>query len=103
MNVNLREFLSNNETLHSQLPYDAYSSKRSQKVLGLMWNSEIETLNISCTLQYPDISTKRLVTQQIASVYDPLGYLVPLLTRAKIFQKNFGLKDMTGIRISQMT
>ncbi|KHJ86527.1 hypothetical protein OESDEN_13717, partial [Oesophagostomum dentatum] len=92
MQMNLREFLSNDTTLQSQLPSGTYSNKKAQKVLGLMWNSDNDTLAISCSLQSPDTLTKRLVAHQIASVYDPLGYLVPLLVRAKIFQQKLWLE-----------
>ncbi|KIH56601.1 Pao retrotransposon peptidase [Ancylostoma duodenale] len=35
-----------------------------------------------------EMVTKRLVARQIASVYDPLGWIVPLPTQAKSFQRN---------------
>ena len=58
------------------------------KVLRIAWNSsednlkykvEIEAIQ-SCTTYF----TKRKILSQIAGVYDPVGFLVPFLARAKI-------------------
>ncbi|XGW31610.1 hypothetical protein V3C99_010066 [Haemonchus contortus] len=88
MGMNLREFLSNDSSLRKQLPQEACAKSTIQKVLGILWNAETDTLNIKCTLPTSEVLTKRLVARRIASIYDPFGWLVPLLTPAKHFQQN---------------
>ena len=58
------------------------------KVLGIVWNSSEDNLKYKveneairfCTADL----TKRKILSQIARVYDPIGFVAPLLTRAKI-------------------
>ncbi|VDO84702.1 unnamed protein product [Haemonchus placei] len=88
MGTNLREFLSNDETLRQQLPENACAKSLVQKVLGITWNSETDRLEVRCSLTVSDPITKRSVARQIASIYDPMGWLVPLLVPAKKFQQD---------------
>ncbi|EYC23035.1 hypothetical protein Y032_0016g3087 [Ancylostoma ceylanicum] len=88
MGMNLREFLSNDPTLRNHLSSEACAKSSSQKVLGILWDAESDSLHIRCDLPPTDTVTKRVVARLIASVYDPFGWLVPLLTQAKRFQQN---------------
>uniref|UniRef100_A0A7I4YWR8 RNase H domain-containing protein n=1 Tax=Haemonchus contortus TaxID=6289 RepID=A0A7I4YWR8_HAECO len=83
MNMNIREFLANDTTVQTRLPPEAYSAKKEQKVLGITWNSSNDIVSISCTLPNATNITKRKVAQHIASIYDRLGWLVPLLIPLK--------------------
>ncbi|KIH59879.1 zinc knuckle, partial [Ancylostoma duodenale] len=91
MNMNLREFLSNERTLKGHLPEGSYTNKLTQKVLGITWDSEKDLLQIKCDPLPLRKYTKRSIAQQIASIYDPLGWLVPLLLPAKLFQQKLWL------------
>ncbi|XGW33996.1 hypothetical protein V3C99_018051 [Haemonchus contortus] len=86
--MNLREFFSNDKTLRSQLPETAYARSTLQKVYGIPWDTENDVLTIKCSLPSTSTVTKRLIARQIASIYDPFGWLVPLLVQAKIFQQD---------------
>ncbi|EPB72938.1 Pao retrotransposon peptidase [Ancylostoma ceylanicum] len=88
MGMNLREFLSNDPTLRNHLSSEACAKSSSQKVLGILWDAETDSLHIRCDLPPTETVTKRVVARLIASVYDPFGWLVPLLTQAKRFQQN---------------
>ncbi|XGW14906.1 hypothetical protein V3C99_000860 [Haemonchus contortus] len=95
MNMNLREFLANRVNLKNIIPAEACAQKDQQKVLGIRCNAANDSLHIACSVEATSKATKRTVARQIASIYDPLGWLVPLLTRAKHFQQtlwkhNFG-------------
>uniref|UniRef100_A0A1I7WEM6 Dynein_C domain-containing protein n=1 Tax=Heterorhabditis bacteriophora TaxID=37862 RepID=A0A1I7WEM6_HETBA len=83
--MNLREFLSNNQEFNTSIHTEDLASNRQPKVLGVPWDSTKDTILLQCSLPKRDTITKRTVSQQLASVYDPLGFLVPLLLPAKIF------------------
>ncbi|VDK40164.1 unnamed protein product [Cylicostephanus goldi] len=87
MNMNLREFLANDSRIQDKLPIEAKTTETTQKVLGISWNSTKDQLTIDC--EFPAIPkiTKRNIAKQIASIYDPLGWLIPLLVPHKKFQQ----------------
>uniref|UniRef100_A0A7I4Z3M5 Reverse transcriptase domain-containing protein n=1 Tax=Haemonchus contortus TaxID=6289 RepID=A0A7I4Z3M5_HAECO len=87
MNMNLREFLSNNKSVSEESPEEARASKQTQKVLGIPWDSKHDKLTICCDFPSTVSLTKRTVARQIASVFDPFGWLVPLMVQAKRFQQ----------------
>uniref|UniRef100_W6NH17 Retrotransposon domain containing protein n=1 Tax=Haemonchus contortus TaxID=6289 RepID=W6NH17_HAECO len=88
MGMNLREFLSNDKVVNEGLARESRASTAQQKVLGIPWDSRNDKLSIRCNLPPTSHLTKRIVARQIASVYDPFGWLVPLLTQAKRFQQD---------------
>ncbi|CAJ0592661.1 unnamed protein product [Cylicocyclus nassatus] len=64
-----------------------------QAVLGITWNSETDKFVIKgsmATLKGND--TKRTVTQQLASVYDPMGFLCLYYYRQKYLCSHYGRK-----------
>ncbi|KAL6734956.1 hypothetical protein Aduo_005442 [Ancylostoma duodenale] len=87
MGMNLREFLANDVNLKDFIFQEACAKAAVQKVLGIEWNATGDCLSMHCTLPLTGQVTKRIVARQIAAVYDPLGWLVPLLTQAKHFQQ----------------
>ncbi|EYB91440.1 hypothetical protein Y032_0206g1994 [Ancylostoma ceylanicum] len=87
MGMNLREFLANDVNLKDFISQEACAKAAVQKVLGIEWNATGDYLSMCCTLPFIGQVTKRIVARQIAAVYDPLGWLVPLLTQAKHFQQ----------------
>ncbi|VDL74519.1 unnamed protein product [Nippostrongylus brasiliensis] len=88
INMNLREFRTNSKEVNDRIPPDKLSKSTVPKVLGLKWNSAEDTITITCC--YPDKTTitKRTVSEQISSIYDPLGWLTRLTLNAKLFQQN---------------
>ncbi|KHJ89034.1 integrase core domain protein [Oesophagostomum dentatum] len=87
MGMNLREFLSNSNSLLSILPEEACANGNIQKVLGIEWNATQDTLKIGCSMTNKRRLTKREVARCIASIFDPMGLMTPLLTKAKRFQQ----------------
>lgn len=94
---NLRKWTSNNVQLIEELPADfkdskselLFAEKGSIKTLGVRWHPSSDHFGFSITFQgeqYP--STKRTILSSIASLYDPLGWLAPIIITAKIFMQN---------------
>ena len=55
------------------------------KILGIQWNPEIDSfLFKGISIPTATIVTKRLVLSSIARIYDPLGFIQPLVITAKI-------------------
>lgn len=86
LNMNLREFRSNDERFNNAINEDDKMNSSCPNVLGIPWNSEADKFIIKGSMAVSrGKDTKRRVTQQLASVYDPIEFLVPLLLPAKIF------------------
>ena len=79
---------SNDKTLLKQagIPPDRISPLIQQKVLGVKWNSERDSLtfDFSAVISEVQIETKRTLLMQTARLYDPLGILTPFILRAKL-------------------
>nr|CDJ94813.1 Protein of unknown function DUF1759 and Protein of unknown function DUF1758 and Retrotransposon domain containing protein [Haemonchus contortus] len=88
LNMNIREFVSNDIRLRDLMAEKDKSVNTCPKVLGVPWSSTTDTLEISCELRRSETVTKRAVASTIASVYDPLGWLAPLMHRSKIFLRS---------------
>ncbi|XP_011859594.1 PREDICTED: uncharacterized protein LOC105557062 [Vollenhovia emeryi] len=54
------------------------------KTLGLLWNSNQDVLQYKVTVTNNQKMSKRNILSQIASIYDPLGLIGPILITAKI-------------------
>ena len=89
---NLRKFKSNSpvlrELVHEKYPDDEMPYVENEKVLGVMWNQSDDKLifNFNDVIsRLPEIPTKRNVLKTIASIYDPLGIINPIVVQMKIF------------------
>ncbi|PIO53245.1 Pao retrotransposon peptidase [Teladorsagia circumcincta] len=85
MKMNLREFISNDEKLKRQIPKKDLSEITTQKILGILWNSIQDELILTCKYPPKEKITKGSVSEQIASIYDPLGWMTPITLRGKRF------------------
>ncbi|VDK46105.1 unnamed protein product, partial [Cylicostephanus goldi] len=95
LNMNLREYRSNDEHFNEAIEEGDRMQSTCPKVLGIPWNSEIDKFVIKGSMGVSkERVTKRTVTQQLASVYDPLGLLVPLLLPAKIFLQSLWKEEL---------
>ncbi|XP_024865045.1 uncharacterized protein LOC119617585 [Kryptolebias marmoratus] len=95
----LRQWASNNPNVIHHLPPDTKStscelwlnqdqSDIQEPALGLHWNCKSDTLtykhrHIDCS-----VATMRNIYRVLASQYDPLGYIVPYTTRAKVIVRH---------------
>ncbi|XP_064639791.1 uncharacterized protein LOC135495258 [Lineus longissimus] len=85
----LRQWSSNSPKLSAVAESDGSNAKSEEvSVLGLKWHPEKHTLSIACKIKEQPrskLNTKRTVTSESASVFDPLGFLRPLHVPAKSF------------------
>ncbi|PIC44764.1 hypothetical protein B9Z55_005020 [Caenorhabditis nigoni] len=87
MNMNLREFLSNSVQFNNLVEEKDKASETITKVLGICWNSETDTLMLRTGTEEQDKFSRRTVSSRIASTYDPMGFIGPLLLPLKLFQR----------------
>ncbi|XP_065203487.1 uncharacterized protein LOC135833647 [Planococcus citri] len=90
--MNLRAWNSNCKNLKNELLKGDDSGNTIVSVLGLKWDILSDTFeikhNLPSTSVEVDSITKRYVVKIVSSIFDPLGYLCPVLLLAKIFIQN---------------
>ena len=76
------------------IPLNDRADGKDMKVLGLAWNASKDTLAIQDSKHVKENMkvTKRNVLKEIASVYDPLGLLCPVILRGKVLLQNLWKK-----------
>ena len=82
----LKEWVSNSDKLQTLArAYKLHSEKdKVNKVLGLDWNIVTDTLSLHRKILTTG-STKREILRSVAQIYDPLGVLLPVTIRARMF------------------
>ena len=92
----LRKWSANSSELLSHIPKDwlvvnpsdSQNLFKEQKLLGIRCNSESDSLSFNVeALNDQGHVTKRKVLSVIASLYDPLGLLSPVIVEGKIFME----------------
>ncbi|XP_055944365.1 uncharacterized protein LOC129975327 [Argiope bruennichi] len=67
------------------------SSTDETKTLGIAWKAKTDCFTFKVDLQHNAHPTKRSVLSIIARLFDPLGLLGPVITKAKIFMQQLWL------------
>ena len=71
------------------------------KVLGIKWNDVNDTLQLGVSMIFEQAEklspTKRNILKIIASVYDPVGYLAPIVVNLKLLFQHFLLLHLPFI------
>ncbi|XP_056324239.1 uncharacterized protein LOC130237344 [Danio aesculapii] len=91
----LRQWASNIPSVVAHLPLEARSEKNelwlsekqwnvAESTLGLRWLCQTDTLGYKAWQRERQVPTLRYIYHVLASQYDPLGYIVPYTTRAKV-------------------
>ncbi|EFP08577.1 hypothetical protein CRE_21611, partial [Caenorhabditis remanei] len=86
-NMNLREFRSNCKTVNDGIAEEDKSKEEDMKVLGIWWTSSEDTITMDTTFDLALTNSRRTVSSDMASKFDPMGYLTPLLLLPKLFQR----------------
>ena len=73
---------------------DENAEEKVEKVLGIMWNHERDTMTVkvkdlkkmtkTTEKSHPPRLTKRMILSKVAQVYDPIGFAAALVIKAKI-------------------
>jgi len=72
----------------SWLPYQSHAT------LGLQWHPCTDDFSVALRPGEIRLATKRSVLSQAARLFDPLGWLAPVVVRAKIFIQSTWLKSL---------
>lgn len=67
---------------------------QEHSVLGLRWFPDADQLSIVVDAAPSGVPTKRAVLSQVARLFDPLGWLAPVIIRAKILIQNAWLQQL---------
>ncbi|XP_043597816.1 uncharacterized protein LOC122574366 [Bombus pyrosoma] len=89
--LNIRKWASNdNELLHGfsaeEINHQQFlGDSQTLKTLGVFWNSSDDSILYSVEIRSISSQvTKRIISSEIAKIYDPLGLLAPVIVRAKM-------------------
>lgn len=84
--MNLREWVTNEKVVRDFIPQEDKADLESVKVLGHFWDAKRDLLSLraaNANLRVQDV-TKRNVLKGIASIFDPLGLLSPVVLSGKV-------------------
>ena len=75
--MNLRDWTSNSEQVRNKIQKQDRSNAKEMKILGLSWivTDDQMSINVGLTSNSQAKLSKRIVLKQIASAFDPLGFL----------------------------
>ncbi|CAC5396420.1 unnamed protein product [Mytilus coruscus] len=94
--MNLREWISNSQSLNDFLLPEDEPKVNQTKVLGHLWNIENDTLSVKHSQSFINSGniTKRKTLKEISEVFDPLGLFSPILISGKIFLHDLWKKHL---------
>lgn len=102
ISMNLRDWNSNSKEFKNQIPQQDLDKRTDKvKILGIEWDLLSDTLKLSpnYNTSIEDSSTKRGILKVIASIYDPCGFVAPMILPAKLllqelWKKKFKWDDL---------
>ena len=80
----LREWGSNCPALLSSLDEDEKVTSSEMKILGYIYNSDQDTLQLKVKQLNKDASSKRQILSALSSVFDPIGIFNPVMLQGKL-------------------
>lgn len=87
----MRKWSSNSPDLIKNLPLKDVESTKDEsaiiKTLGLVWNPESDEISFAIKPMKEGPITKASVLSEIASIYDPIGLIGPVILRGKLHMK----------------
>ena len=99
MSMNMCKWNTNSKSLYDSINVNDRCSDEKVKVLGMIWNTKSDSLNLMKIDLNVRQLTKRNILKVIGSFYDPLGMFAPLMLLPKLFIQNlwrlkFGWDDL---------
>ncbi|GBO28884.1 hypothetical protein AVEN_13783-1 [Araneus ventricosus] len=90
--MELHKWSANNQSLLcDEMKESDYSFSKETKTLGILWKPQPDCFGFNLIIEKSEVCTKRAVLSQIARIFDPLGLLGPIITKAKIFLQKLWL------------
>ncbi|GBM98976.1 hypothetical protein AVEN_182628-1 [Araneus ventricosus] len=84
--MELHKWSANNQSLLcDEMKESDYSFSQETKTLGILWKPQPDCFGFNLVIEQSEVYTKRAVLSQIARIFDPLGLLGPIITKAKMF------------------
>ncbi|XP_017796961.1 PREDICTED: uncharacterized protein LOC108578189, partial [Habropoda laboriosa] len=88
----LRKWASNNPSIVTEMNENRgavtiKTADRDPKTLGLLWTTESDELHYAVKSYSSNRITKRVILSEIAQIFDPLGLLEPIITKAKLIMQ----------------
>ncbi|XP_073941069.1 uncharacterized protein [Choristoneura fumiferana] len=93
LSMNIRDWISNDEQFMELTPKTLRANQGDNvKVLGLNWNVKEDKLKLKVTQSHfnmdTPVDTKRRVLRALARIYDPCGFVCPLILSMKLIFQN---------------
>ncbi|XP_068225225.1 uncharacterized protein [Palaemon carinicauda] len=92
----LQQFITNDDSLQQQVDKDKEKTPTKVKLLGLLWDRNIDTLSASKLVLDKDATTKRQILSSIAANFDVFSFYGPLLNRARLFMHSLQCRKEVG-------
>ncbi|CAL4166751.1 unnamed protein product [Meganyctiphanes norvegica] len=94
-NFNLRQWSSNSRTLMEQAKSSGVAEEGLiVRVLGLYWNLDTDRYLYNTNIEWDKKFTKRSALRFTNKVFDPLGLLIPISMRRRIFMQKLWTKNL---------
>ncbi|XP_062556798.1 uncharacterized protein LOC134221624 [Armigeres subalbatus] len=90
----LRKWNSNDPELLKDLPDSLVDDGEIIKSLGLSWNTRTDQLTYRIQLKQFQVYSRRTILSAIASLYDPVGLIAPIIVAAKILMQQLWLLNV---------
>lgn len=88
MSMDLAQWVTDSAELRSRFSDADRVEGAIQSVLGLNWDTNARTMRLRdphLPLAVKDRVTKRIALKEMATVYDPLGWMAPVVLKARLF------------------
>lgn len=94
--MNLRAWISNNDEVNATFTTADKAEVKSLKVVGHKWNIADDTIFLKTTITNSSVQhmTKRIILKRIASIFDPMGLICPVMLPVKVFLQNLWSKNL---------
>lgn len=98
----LRKWAANHPALLEDIPLDHRADQGEadwmrdpdRSVLGLCWNSERDSFALAVGAAVPATITKRSLLASTARLFDPLGWVAPIILKAKLLVQTTWLQQL---------
>ena len=83
---NLRQWASNSPALMEQAKQkDIANESNLVKILGMYWNINVDLFSFNTNIVWDGKFTRRSALRFCNRIFDPLGYLIPIVIRLRLF------------------